>query len=160
MKNRFFSKVEKTDSCWNWTGAKNNGYGWFAVGTRKEGQRLAHRVSYEMANGCTLDSDEHVCHRCDNRGCVNPEHLFKGNPEINMRDMALKGRGTQKTSASTVYAIRVLFAMGFRNHRLSSMFGIPRPTISEYTKMSKRIHVAINPEEAIKSALSAGGYSH
>lgn len=69
---RFWSKVEKTEGCWNWTAGKNNlGYGAFGLDGKTE---KAHRVSYEWANG-SIPADEWLDHICRNRACVRPDHL-------------------------------------------------------------------------------------
>lgn len=88
---RFWQKVEKTKGgCWNWVAAKNNcGYGL----THFDGKRIsAHRLSFQLANG-VIPGGMQVLHRCDNRACVNPEHLFLGSNRDNMLDMLAKGRG-------------------------------------------------------------------
>ena len=73
MELRFWNYVEKTDACWNWTGAKSQGYGMIKVsGTKK--MRGAHRISYEMANG-SISEGMQIDHICRNRACVKPEHL-------------------------------------------------------------------------------------
>jgi len=69
---RFWSKVEKTHSCWFWTGSITSwGYGqvWFMA---KHG--IAHKISYELAYG-PVDTGKHVDHLCRNRACVRPDHL-------------------------------------------------------------------------------------
>lgn len=87
---RFFSNIKKTGGCWLWTGCKNRlGYGDFWVGRGKH--MNAPRVSWMFHYGEILDNMD-VLHRCDNPPCVNPEHLFLGTQEDNMRDCFLKGR--------------------------------------------------------------------
>lgn len=69
----FWSRVSKTESCWNWLAGKfHNGYGYFWT----DGKLIrAHRLSYELVNG-SLPEDRELHHTCENKGCVNPNHLI------------------------------------------------------------------------------------
>jgi hypothetical protein len=95
----FWSKVEKTDSCWNWTGASNpTGYGVF-YGGRSCGlcdSYYTHRIAYNLIFD-DYNSEMKVCHKCDNPSCCNPDHLFLGTHSDNMVDMHNKERWKTKT---------------------------------------------------------------
>ncbi len=85
---KFWSRVQKTDSCWLWTGYI--GYSGYGVLTARVGIR-AHRFSWELHHD-KIPDQLHVCHTCDVRHCVNPSHLFLGSHRDNMDDMIKKGR--------------------------------------------------------------------
>ncbi len=89
-KRLFFNKIEKTQDCWIWKGAKNkSGYGSF----RHEGKHWmrANRVSYLLHKG-DIPEGMLVCHSCDNPECVNPDHLHLGTPKSNMIERTERGR--------------------------------------------------------------------
>ena len=98
---RFLAKVEKTESCWRWTGGcSSNGYGSFQLprnGTRQQQKVSAHRFSYEhikgrVPEGLTLD------HLCRNRWCVNPAHLEAVTSRVNtLRSDNLAALNARKT---------------------------------------------------------------
>lgn len=99
FEDRFWRRVNKTDTCWLWTGG--------CIGGRDRGpthvygevwrdnvKLLTHRVSWEMAFGPIPDG-LFVLHRCDTPLCVRPDHLFLGTQADNARDMWAKGRGSK-----------------------------------------------------------------
>jgi hypothetical protein len=92
LQERFWSKVRKAsnDECWIWTGARNgDGYGSFNFNGKI---MLAHRAAAIMGAEGTAIEELVVCHSCDNRLCVNPEHFFYGTVGDNNKDRHAKGR--------------------------------------------------------------------
>lgn len=162
----FWAKVQKSDDCWLWHGERlgqigrdsdhpRGNYGRFYAGNRPDGRRvqlLAHRVSFELANG-RIPPRMDVCHRCDNPPCVRPEHLFLGTAADNARDMVAKGRRFQPVSlgekhgnalltAASVLEIRRLHRNGEATHKeMAAQFGVSPGTIESVTSRRAWKHV-------------------
>ncbi|GGE24185.1 hypothetical protein GCM10011345_32720 [Gemmobacter megaterium] len=141
---RFWSKVDRPSpqSCWEWSGALNKGYGQFHVGRSSSSVMLAHRIAYGLANG---KLPEAVCHSCDNPRCCNPAHLFGGTRADNNLDMTRKGRHAKvknairgekhpqaKLTDTEVAAIREKYARGGATQRqLAARHGVCQRTIAK-----------------------------
>jgi hypothetical protein len=130
----FWKKVQKTDGCWLWKASKTrNGYGQVSI----RGRVLkAHRVAYEFTRG-PIPLGLFACHKCDNRACVRPDHLFLGTPRDNIQDAVQKGRmcagerqWCAKLTGEQVVDIRRRYAEGGITHKaLAREFGVSSATI-------------------------------
>lgn len=134
---RFWSHVAITanpDKCWDWQLSLNvGGYGWFNInGSHDHANRVAWRLIYgEIPDGLW------VLHKCDNRACVNPLHLFLGTIQENVQDMVNKGRQAKgennarhKLTWEQVRTIRERYAMGgISQSELARQMGVAMPTV-------------------------------
>ena len=124
------SKVMES-GCWEWTGSKaTRGYGKIM---RQGVLWSAHRLSYAAFIGPI--GDKHVCHTCDNTGCVNPEHLFLGTHQDNMTDMAQKDRSGSrrnfKVSDEQVREIWYKAKRGFPAGWIAKDYGISKSYVRD-----------------------------
>ena len=129
---RFYSKIEESDNCWLWKGAiQSKGYGSFSIDKKTY---LAHRISYEIHHG-EIPNGMLVLHKCDNRRCVNPDHLFLGTAQDNYDDMVAKGRKSPKSircklSREQVTSIRSLRKeKNYSYRKIGSLFNLAPRTI-------------------------------
>ena len=132
IEQRFFNKIKKTETCWNWLGATMGGkegsrYGHLKI---KKKAVYAHRISWELTNG-KIPSGLCVLHKCDNSICVNPSHLWLGTKKDNMRDKEKKGRhGIRKLTLKDVFSIRNLYKEGKKSQaELGRIFNVSRTSI-------------------------------
>ena len=127
---RFLEKVRKMETgCHEWqAGLHRDGYGKFVEG----GKTIqAHRIAYALFNG-PIPSGAWVLHRCDNRKCVNPDHLFIGDSKMNIADMDSKQRRGTKSSLTYKDAneIKALLADRHSQQEIAEKFGVHQATIS------------------------------
>lgn len=156
---RFLGRVEKTSSCWIWLGYVNPTTGYGQVGFSVSGKRVtqsAHRVSWRLHRGPIPRSRPCVLHRCDNRRCVRPSHLFTGTRLDNTRDMIEKGRfrhfsgptpslqgernGGAKLTEEKVRDIRLL-ASNHDYQTLSKRFGVHKYQIGLIVRRQRWKHI-------------------
>jgi hypothetical protein len=128
---RFLAKVEHVASgCHEWRSTvKRDGYGAFYF--RGRSGFPAHRVSYILFNG-SIPEGKCVMHKCDNKICVNPEHLMIGTAQDNIKDMDLKGR--RGTKSKITYAesdeIRRMLEDRYTQEFIAKKYGIDQTTVS------------------------------
>lgn len=141
IEERFWVKVNKTETCWLWAGATNGvGYGVIGRGGRGSGNAYAHRLSYEWAKGPIpegLDLD----HLCRNRACVNPDHLEPVTRSVNLSRSPLVG----KALSSRTHCVN--------GHELSGANAAPRAEggrrCRECRRLARRVYFAAHREEEL-----------
>lgn len=143
------AKVDQSGACWLWTAAlSERGYGFFKA---DDGRMVkAHRWSYDHFNG-PIPPGLLVCHTCDVRRCVRPDHLITGTQKENLAGMVARGRlgrrseqarvngrigltgaahQHSKLSAAVAQLIREEYANGgVFQHELAERYGVSRGTI-------------------------------
>jgi hypothetical protein len=135
LEERFWRFVEKKSDCecWNWFGQiMPNGYGRVSAGAKLDGGIGAHRVSWSLFNKQNVPHGMYVMHSCDNRACVNPNHLSIGTPKDNTQDMIAKGRkkvvaplgeGNGKAKL-TVEKVKLIKQSNLKSAELARQFGL------------------------------------
>ena len=127
------ARTDKSGGCWNWTGGMH-GVGYGSLSKKLHASGYAHRAAYELANG-PIPKGAYVLHKCDNRRCVNPAHLFVGSHLDNIKDMQAKGRHkggslpgaknpSAKFSPEQIGAIRERAQAGVQKKCIEQEFGI------------------------------------
>lgn len=145
---------EPMSGCHLWTAAVfKSGYGAIGLGRVKDGIGLAHRVSWTLYRG-PIGEGLDVCHRCDNRCCVNPDHLFLGTRKDNVDDMFRKGRQRDYSKAlrgeshpnaklceNSVRMIRALRSQGLTYVEIARATGVSKPQVASVVTRRTWRHV-------------------
>lgn len=110
IEERFWAKVDRcgANECWEWKASLHpKGYGQMNI----NGKPVAsHRITWRLTHG-SINKAQMICHKCDNRSCCNPGHLFEGTASDNTKDMISKARHThgQRSRNAKLTDRRVLF---------------------------------------------------
>jgi len=136
--NKLFERIKRKikvakNGCWNWQGGKNPyGYG-VGKATNICGYYYVHRFVFELMKGPT--NGLCVLHKCDNRTCCNPDHLFLGTRADNYADCKAKDRHQRgersPKSKLTDKAAKVIRRSKLKGATLAAMFGVSESAISK-----------------------------
>lgn len=131
----FWERTARVGDCLEWTGTMfSDGYGAFRINGNN---RRAHRLSWEFTNG-PIPGRLLVCHKCDNRRCVKPGHLFLGTAKDNADDMVRKGRASDRRgeknqsavlSEKIVLSLREMHASGKSMRSIARELGLNAGTV-------------------------------
>jgi HNH endonuclease len=144
---RFWAKVQKStdpNGCWAWTAHRRFGYGGITINKRVY---LAHRLMLAAKLGRDLLPDMEACHACDNRACVNPNHLWEGTRSANVLDAVGKGRwvnnrGERQGAAKLTEAIVVAIRSARGSQRLiGQRFGVGQSHVSRIRSGQRWAHL-------------------
>jgi hypothetical protein len=129
--------TRQTRGCWDWIGPKARaGYGRVRV---DKIWQLAHRAAYELEHG-KIPQGMWVLHRCDNPGCVRPDHLFLGTAADNTADMMGKGRHKPPRRLKEA-EVKDILESSARGVTLARKYGVSQSTISSVRRRHTWKHV-------------------
>lgn len=137
---RFNERYKKCGkrSCWEWLGKRGkNGYGLFYMIRPPRKTFHAHRVAWAMHNDRDIPDGMMICHTCDNRGCVNPAHLYLGTGYDNNSDTVKRNRANRKIGSECSWSklteenVRHIINSNQKQRVLAERYGIDQSTVSQ-----------------------------
>lgn len=136
-KKQLMDQISKnpTTGCWTWMGAlfQGSGYGQFSNRMLAKSPTTAHRASWEIHKG-PIPEGKMILHKCDNRKCVNPEHLYVGNNSENMIDRSKRGYVHQmRLNEQKVREMRQLRQKGWPWRALAKRYGVHTNAVRDAT---------------------------
>ena len=151
IEEKFEKYVERAEGCWKWHGSTDGKFGYGRIYSGRHKYIYAHRLSYQLVHGEFAPGLE-VLHHCDNANCCNPEHLYAGTHQDNMRDMKERKRyviphvkgeqcGQAKLTENDVLEMRKLHSQGFNCRQLSQRFGISRQAANKIILRQRWMHI-------------------
>lgn len=132
---RMDNYLVQDNGCWLWNGtSKTNGYGTMPVNGKT---KMVHRLAYEKAYG-EIPEGLMVCHKCNTRLCINPDHLYVGTHNDNMKDMAnsdvMKGEANPQSILTQSQVLEIRQHIQERKivyRELAKMYGVSRTAIKD-----------------------------
>lgn len=127
IQHRFYLHLVVGDECWSWTGAlSDQGYGQLKVHGKTE---KAHRISYELHFGAPK---MHVLHKCNNKICTRPDHLYDGTPSQNLHDRIKDGYRFSHRGLvdDDIRKIRAMAALGISKHDIAAEYNLSRSSVN------------------------------
>ena len=153
---KLLGSVTKKNGCWEWAGDIHpNGYAYTTMYETNKKEHV-HRISYRIFKG-EIPEGLYVCHKCDNRKCISPDHLFVGTAKDNMQDAKSKGRlehiklmqpkgekkGSSKLKEYQVREIRKMILEGVRLAVIARKFSVSWTTVESIKKNKTWRHVLL-----------------
>ena len=139
--------------CIEWWGGKNShGYGMvtFMMRPGLEGRMYVHRLALEISIGRQLEDGLLALHKCDNRVCFNPDHLYEGNQSQNVQDSHDRNRRASrkgskhplsKLTEKDVAQMILMSKDGCLQKTIASVYGIRQQTVSRIIRGERWTHV-------------------
>lgn len=137
------SVLDRKSGCRVWSGCAGTKRGKFRGGyglVRVDKMVSVHRVAYESEYG-PIPEGAHVLHRCDNRLCTEPTHLYLGTNTSNIVDKCSRDRSGKKLCIAKVKRMRRMLGKGVPRSKVSKLFGVHTVTVGRIERRERWAHI-------------------